>query len=50
MTQEDKASSGVKTMNGFKRWQAQDKIADSTLVDNKKGLHNFPVRPVYSQN
>lgn len=37
-------------MNSLKRWQAEDKIADGTLVNDKNRFHGFPVRPVCSQN
>ena len=37
-------------MNSLERRQTQDKVTDSTLVDDKSGLHDFPVRPVCRQN
>ena len=39
----DEIESGfrIKSADGFKRWQAEDKIANSTLVDNKNIFHNF---------
>ena len=50
MAQEDEATSRVKPMNRLKGGQAQDKVANSTLMDNEDKLHDFPVRPVCGQN
>jgi hypothetical protein len=44
MAQKDEASLGVKTINGLKGRQAEDKIAYGALMDNKKRFHGFPIR------